>query len=235
MAPGTRTFICRICSRELPVSKQTERENWSGEMVTVNVCTDCKTRKDGSTKQVDRSEGSDLIEFQSDQGLFDESGDVRPPDSVSQKPDSQEIKANNEDIGSSDVDANNRVETTAPDIIHQKSVEDTLEKGHVHHFGFDIGQPAHFEYVCRVTEGPNADIVVLDEDNLNRWLDGKNAKYYTDKSELDTREASIQAKLPIGKFYLLIDNTRMGKATPPLLDGSANSTLNFELEYVVYR
>ncbi|MDT3434700.1 hypothetical protein [Haloarcula sp. 1CSR25-25] len=241
MGNENRTFICQTCQRELPITKQVEDTDkfTSSKKRKKNVCDDCQTRKNGEVKLPGiREEGSDTTEFNPAKGLFDEEGNLGTPDSSkdTQLDLTATTDANQED--STQADESNTIDTVtgaSPTFLYRGDKKGSVGKGKISRYRFELENTVTMEYQVSITNGPNADILLLDQDNLENWIAGEKTQYFTDLSVLDTREARIQGTIAGGIKYIIIDNTVRGKAKPPVLGDSSDGIIEFSLEYAVYR
>lgn len=237
---GDRTFICGSCQRELPLTKETK--GW---------CEECRSRQELVSKQggEEGEEGNAQTEFRGAGNMFGEDGTLTTPDELegeetpfpSRNDDSGDSSiVTSENTGAQDDSARGNTDNTAsvnepsPTFVDRENTTVRVERGKVRHYELELTRVTNFEYQVTVTAGPNADLVVLDDTNFERWLNGDNAQFYQQATRLDTREAHVQVKLPAGTQYLLIDNSHLGKASPPVIGDEESATIECDVEYALY-
>ncbi len=73
---------------------------------------------------------------------------------------------------------------------------------------FRDGPTKDVSYDVQVQEGPNIDVMVLDNANYQRYSDGESFEYVEDWSDLDTGNTATTFRLDThGTWWLVIDQT----------------------------
>ena len=121
------------------------------------------------------------------------------------------------------------------DVVYEGATSGVVDRHAVEEFAFEVDTAVTLEYVARVRSGPNADVVVVDPESLEAWTRVRAASYYSHVSALDVRDATRTGSLPAGRYFIVIDNTAMGRARPPLTGSDDAAAVSFDLEYAVYR
>lgn len=72
------------------------------------------------------------------------------------------------------------------------------------------------EYEFTVIEGPPIDVIVMREYGYTDYTEGEDFAYYRQGSTMDAERRSVEVGLAGENiYYLVIDNTAKGEATPP--------------------
>ncbi|HHT76013.1 MAG TPA: hypothetical protein GXZ80_08215 [Euryarchaeota archaeon] len=103
----------------------------------------------------------------------------------------------------------------------------TIQPGQALFLEFDSVWQTKLSYDVEVISGPNIDVIVTDERGYESYFNPFSTLwYYPEASYLNTRSASVTTNVQGGQYYLIIDNSMAGRATP---DGQP-VTVRYSLE-----
>lgn len=121
------------------------------------------------------------------------------------------------------------------DVLYEGTASGVVRRHGVEEYGFEADTGVTVDYSVRVHAGPNVDVIVVDPENLDAWCQGRATSYYSHLSALDVASATRSGTLPAGRHFIVVDNTSMGRARPPLTGSDDAAAVSFELMYIVFR
>lgn len=97
---------------------------------------------------------------------------------------------------------------------------------------FRDGPTKDVSYDVRVTEGPNIDVMVLDNANYDTYRNGQDFDYVQDWSDLDTGNTGTTFRLDThGTWWLVLDHTgEPDEGTSPATIGAESVTARYTVE-----
>jgi hypothetical protein len=100
---------------------------------------------------------------------------------------------------------------------------------------FRLKRDAAVSIRTRVVSGPNVDLFLLNEGNMEAFKKyakgnrGTEIKYLVALSSSNTRDFTKSANLRSGQYYYVIDNTNFGSAKPPSNFQSDNAVVEYRI------
>ena len=122
--------------------------------------------------------------------------------------------------------------TTGPALIADtasasQSGTDTIPSGGAKIYEFEYSGTISLTYNVKVLSGPNVDVIVTDSTGMDQYYERKPViSYISSFSALNTREASFSNNIDGGHYYIIIDNSNLGYATP----GGQSVTLSYSFD-----
>lgn len=97
---------------------------------------------------------------------------------------------------------------------------------------FRDGPTKDVSYDVTVTEGPNIDVMVLDNANYQKYSDGESFSYVADWSDLDTGDTDATFRLERhGTWWVVLDHTSQPEdGASPAAIGAESVTARYSLE-----
>ena len=106
-----------------------------------------------------------------------------------------------------------------------------LAPGRFKLYKFDVTAAADLYYRARTTDGRRVDIFLTDETNFHAYEERSKWTYYDGGSELNTSAAETTFTVGTERtYYLIIDNTAEGEATPSSADRNGQVTVSLTVE-----
>jgi hypothetical protein len=106
-----------------------------------------------------------------------------------------------------------------------------LASGRFKLYRFDVPAAADLYYRARTTDGSRIDIFLTDETNFHAYEERSKWSYYDGGSELNTSAAETTFTVGAERtYYLIIDNTAEGDATPSSADRNGRVTVSITAE-----
>jgi hypothetical protein len=108
----------------------------------------------------------------------------------------------------------------------------TINEGEHWSLLMDMDDLWSFSYTVSVTNGPNVDIVFFNSEEYENYKNGTESEYLGAGTNLNTSHV-IQEELNYidGTFYLVIDNTDYGNASPSVDSTNDPATIEFEIDF----
>lgn len=92
---------------------------------------------------------------------------------------------------------------------------ETILSGHYMALPIDASAVIKIIYSIQVTSGPNIDVILTDGAGYSQYISSSpSVQYLVQGTRLNTRSASASVEVDSGRYYLIIDNTNTGAATP---------------------
>lgn len=125
-------------------------------------------------------------------------------------------------------------DSTRSTLLGQRSDSIDLNEDYYQSYSFSPSEPATLSYEVEVRSDIRIDVILTDSTNFRYYEDGNEWEYYTRGSDLDTTYASNEMDLGTEReYYLIIDHTNSGSASPPTNFDNDRITVDvsFELFY----
>ena len=116
--------------------------------------------------------------------------------------------------------------STGDDLIRQVSKEVEIPSGEYERFGLTFSKETLLTY--SVAADGYLDMLVMAKEDFPKYKSGEDPLYFPLLSSLDTTETVVRDIIQSRDLVLVLDNTKLGKATPA--DGSGEVTAAVELE-----
>ncbi|MDX1611931.1 MAG: hypothetical protein R3185_06140, partial [Candidatus Thermoplasmatota archaeon] len=87
-------------------------------------------------------------------------------------------------------------------------------------------------YQVSVSEGPSIDVMVLTGQEFQRYDSNQDFTYIAGCSTLATDQAQLTCGLPAGTYFLVLDNTHAGEASPPPGGAAAQVAYQYTATYI---
>ena len=110
-----------------------------------------------------------------------------------------------------------------------ESGTDTISSGGHIVYEFKSSSKISLNYNIKVLSGPNIDVLLVDENGFNQYnnMGLFSGMYYKPTySKLDTRNAYYSGEISSGHYYLIIDNSWVGDASP----GGRDVTISYSID-----
>ncbi len=102
----------------------------------------------------------------------------------------------------------------------------TIDSGDHYGWRMDVMIPSQIEAEITALNGSAVDILVMDESNYTRYLDGLDFQYYKDYSVLAASNVSLNLTVLSGTVFIIVDNSEL-----PADPSAANPTKNVQVQY----
>ena len=119
-----------------------------------------------------------------------------------------------------------------PDLTQKDTTSDTrkLEEDEWRHMQLEFPSTGYLSYDFIVREGPEIDVIFMEDGEYSHFEDGNRFEYIPDLSSLASAGNEVSAKVPSGTYRLIFDNSNQGEASPPTNFSNDVITVEYELE-----
>ncbi len=105
-----------------------------------------------------------------------------------------------------------------------------IEEDRWRYFGFSLRGEGKLYYDFIVREGPEIDVILMDESEYTHFESQSRYNYYTKFSQLNSAGGTVEQVLPAGSYYIIFDNSEAGEASPPTDFNNSVATVEFDIE-----
>lgn len=118
------------------------------------------------------------------------------------------------------------------DLSQKNTKSDTrkIEEDEWRYHEFEFESTGFLEYEFIVREGPEIDVIFLEESEYTHFEEGDRYAYKSEMSAHDSSGATISGKVSSGSYRLLLDNSNKGEATPPTNFSNDVVTVEYDME-----
>ncbi|MFC6769653.1 hypothetical protein [Natrinema soli] len=119
-----------------------------------------------------------------------------------------------------------------PDLSQRETKSDTrkIEEDEWIYYEFGFDSTGFIEYDFIVREGPEIDVMFLDESEYNYFSNDDRFSYKPELSALESAGKTVSSKVTEGSYRLILDNSNLGEAAPPTNFSNDVITVEFDLE-----
>jgi len=116
-------------------------------------------------------------------------------------------------------------------LVESVSEEITLAPGEYKLYGFEVNAPSDLSYEIATRGDGLVDVFLTDESNFRKFENRSKWSYYDDGSELSTATAAVTFTVGTERrYYLVVDNSPEGGATPSTDDGTGRATVEVRIQ-----
>lgn len=124
-------------------------------------------------------------------------------------------------------------DSTRSTLLGRGSDSLELNEDYYQSYSFSPSMPAVLSYEVEVRSNTRIDVILTDAANFRYFEDGTDWEYYTRGSDLDTTYASNEMQLGTSRdYYLIIDHTSEGSASPPT--NFSNDRITVDVSYELF-
>lgn len=98
-------------------------------------------------------------------------------------------------------------------------------------YELEFPEPGQLSYDFIVREGPEIDVIVIEESEYSYFEEGERYEYLTGASTLDSAGDDNTEEMAAGSYRMIFDNTARGEAAPPTNFG--NDVVEVEFEFTI--
>lgn len=119
-----------------------------------------------------------------------------------------------------------------PDLRRKETKSDTrkIEEDEWISYEFDFDSTGFLEYEFIVRNGPEIDVLLLDESEYTHFNSDARFGYESRLSALDSAGTTVSGKVSEGTYRLILDNSNKGEAVPPTNFSNDVVTVEFDIE-----
>jgi hypothetical protein len=98
-------------------------------------------------------------------------------------------------------------------------------------YELELPEDGQLSYEFIVRDGPEIDVIVVEESEYSYFEEGERYEYLTDPSALDTAGEEVSSALSSGEYRMIFDNTSRGEADPP--SNLSNDVIEVDFNYTL--
>ena len=108
---------------------------------------------------------------------------------------------------------------------------ETVNRGEYWHAEIPIIDTSEIYIIINVINGIPVDVFLFDEENFELYRNNESYEFILEGSRLNTSSVDITITLEVGTYFLVVDNTEAGEASPSLNNSSNNVTFTYNINY----
>ncbi|NUB91668.1 hypothetical protein HTZ84_09290 [Haloterrigena sp. SYSU A558-1] len=119
-----------------------------------------------------------------------------------------------------------------PDLSQKETKSDTrkIEEDEWIYYEFDFDGSGFIEYDFIVREGPEIDVIFMDESEYTYFTNEGRFSYKSALSAFESAGTTVSGTVTEGSYRLILDNSNLGEAAPPTNFSNDVVTVEFDLE-----
>jgi hypothetical protein len=122
---------------------------------------------------------------------------------------------------------------TVPSLTWDKNGSITVEEDQYIQFGFILNSGGRYDFSAQVQSGPNVDLFLMDSLNFQQYQNGNAFSYFASCSRSPMNSGSGTCQLDARQYYIVIDNSDVGNASPPWNGVSDTAFVNYDFKVYV--